>query len=213
MISKYLKQFKKATLIALPIIGSVVFSSSAIAGDEEVNCKTTTSEVRVYSGHAQCYAFSGGQIYTVSQFVAPQLSSTARLTELRYVNGSTKWLSCTANVPFSHYDTVSVRECEYTPKANFSAAEYSYGYITINDFSSDRDGSIVKWEFWLNGVKRATSTTSAGIGGNWPVDIGSTVTLKMVVTDDQGHTDSVTKTRYIQGLPPCNLDPQADHCL
>ncbi len=191
-----------AKVTRLSLISSLlVFTSSAYSGDDPVNCRTETSQIPIYSGNASCYAGSG---VWLSRFVSNQNSPTTSLSENRFVNGQQVTFRCTANVPFSHYQSVTSQVCDYTPDADFRVNVNYDGtaYLATaraTSRASDRDGNIVQHSWTVNGVSYGSSA---------PVISASSFTrlsIRYTVTDNDGYTDSKTRVVY--------LDPGDDPCL
>lgn len=71
--------------------------------------------------------------------------------------------------------------------------------VDVTENSYDRDGQIVDWRWKFSDTTGVTSSLAQG-GGTVTFDKQGTYSLKLTVEDDDGATDSVTKT--IQVLPP-----------
>lgn len=192
----------KVTTFKLSLISSLlVFTSYAYSGDDPVNCRNETAQVPVYSGNATCYAGSG---VWISRYVSDQNSPTAILSRTQYLNGQWRTFSCSASVPFSHYQNLTTQVCDYTPDADFRVSvNYDGTAYTAtaraSSRASDRDGSIVQHSWTVNGVSYGSSA---------PVISATTFTrlsINYTVTDNDGYTDSKTRVVY--------LDPGDDPCL
>ncbi|KZN60730.1 hypothetical protein [Pseudoalteromonas luteoviolacea] len=173
------------------IFGAVVsaffgISQYAVAGDQQVNCRTQAVTSAVYSGNASCYA--GGQY--ISRYVHNSASSTAFVSQV--VNGRT--VSCSASVPFSHNETANVRKCDYTPQARVKLdaqfnSDSTRARVVIRNLSTDRDGQISKVEYWVDNVYQGTLSGSYKYL-SWRDTFPSFSTrVKIRVTDNDGYTD------------------------
>ena len=176
---------KSTVLKVLPLIAALGFSANGFAGDDKI-CSLETVQTPIYEGFASCT--SGGNY--ISQYVFSSPSSTAYITEL--VNGL--YYSCWANVPYSHTETHQVEQCEYTPVSKFYISQTPHNLIgtnivTISSTASDRDGSLVKHEWWVNGVATSTSL-NGGKTLRLSTHNGRYVDIKLRVTDNDGHQDT-----------------------
>ncbi|WP_440053471.1 hypothetical protein ACSLBF_11145 [Pseudoalteromonas sp. T1lg65] len=176
---------KKLLLGLLPIL-----SFAANAGDDPVNCRSQNVTEVYYHGTAECRAANGV------------------LVREEFHNSSTYWVwasdykgnRCYTSLPFQSTRTVSTKVCDYTPSATFSFIRLD-GYeattlISLN--GTDRDGEIVKYEFWVDGVKQPNSGYSLQIDGN----DGDTFYVKGRVTDNDGYTYELARTFDVRYREP-----------
>ena len=182
--------------IALISLLLASFSFNANAGSEfgeKVNCRNTTSQLPIYAGWASCRPH--GASFPIQQYVAPTTLSYVYISQ--YSQGSFK--SCWANVPFSHYSSVTNTTCDYKPVSSISATPHEFWETYVRVSGRDYDGNVVKTELWIDGVKKP----NRGATSNYAI-IHSTVpfTVKVVVTDDDGYTHTSTKT-----VTPRNVGP------
>ncbi|MDK1286521.1 hypothetical protein [Pseudoalteromonas umbrosa] len=179
----------KVAIASLSILSTSVFA----AGDQKVNCKTTTVQTPYWYGWASCHA-SGEFLH---QHISQHHSQWITLTETKYENGNWTTYRCDTTLPNKGYNTSSRESCQYTPKANItehlveshydrhSGITYYEADVIVADFNySDRDGHVQKVEKWVNGV-----STSRG-----HVDIRTTSTVKLRVTDNDGNVTETTRT-------------------
>ncbi|TQF71340.1 hypothetical protein [Pseudoalteromonas luteoviolacea] len=178
----------------LAIVSLGMLSASAFAaGDNKINCKTETSQIKYYYGWASCHASGKYLQEYVSR--SSSLWHTIEETEFDGINWST--YRCTTTLPQTGYDTHNSESCQYTPKANITehlvqshydrrtdTTYYEAGVIVADFTYSDRDGQVQKVEKWVNGV----STTRGH------VDITSTSTVRLRVTDNDGNVTDTTRT-------------------
>ena len=89
------------------------------------------------------------------------------------------------------------------PNASFTLSPNPVGYNTTVTFngsaSKDTDGSIVKWEWDLdgNGTYEVSSTTSSSTTRKYTAD--ATIDVRLRVTDNKGATDVSVKTLTVIG--------------
>lgn len=179
---------------AIFLIGTTLLSGLAHAGDDPVNCRSVTSEVDMYGGHnASCKTRSGEEI---SRYVWPTIHSTAWINS----NGE----SCQASLNFYGKQQVTKTQCDYTPKANLTLTALHDGTayearLRVSGRGTDRDGSVISEQFWLNGTYKGASIS--------PIIVhqATRFTVKYQVTDNDGYTDTQTKTIWV--------NPQNDPCL
>lgn len=185
-----------AAVTVMAMTATSMVSTTVSAGDNPVNCQTQlVGNQSIYSGQASCiasfYTFDGFyQTEFLSQYVPETTSSSIYLSRIVWVGGRTYSTSCIASIPFSHTQPVYEQVCEYTPKVNPSSYQDNMYQNVVYANASDRDGSIVKYEWWVDGVKQSDSGSSLTLTrrGSIPLDH----TVKVTVTDNDGHTDTRT---------------------
>jgi len=176
-----------------------LFSTGTLAGDEPVNCQTQlVGDQSVYGGYASCWVsfrrddgFYDQEYLT--QYVPDTTSPTVYISQIVFVGGSSYHLSCNASVPFSHTQPVYQQVCEYTPKVTLQVYQNSIYSTTVYANTSDRDGSVTKIEWWVDGVKQSNTGSSINLTRPGRVPPFSHV-VQVRVTDNDGHTDTVSKT-------------------
>ncbi|MCF6434909.1 hypothetical protein [Pseudoalteromonas sp. MMG022] len=224
--------YKKNTLVCKSaLLGlsaqCLLLATTANAGDEPVNCKNVqVSETKIYAGHASCTAYHyytkydqnrNSQRHTYSETLSRNVDETTKrwvtLTGMATISTNTWFLndftyrtgiSCSAEVPYSHSEPVMEQQCEYTPRAGVRVIRDEGTTETyVKAHGSDRDGHIVKAELWVDGVKQAGDSLS--LYGN----SGDTFQVTGRVTDNDGHTDQISKTITLVVSPPrmCGNEP------
>lgn len=171
------------TLHCVPSFASAPFG-------EAVNCKTVTSQVAIYQGNTSCSVRSKNPPYdwnTVSEYIFATQINQRYLTA--YANGQT--YSCWATVPFSHYEPVTRQECQYKPVADFSDGMPSHSSFGIFSAARDYDGSIVSYQWNVDG---AAYSTAASFTLPYKNGLTSTYLIQLTVTDNHGHSSSVTRS-------------------
>ncbi|MEW5249915.1 hypothetical protein [Microbulbifer discodermiae] len=182
-------KFKSLVLLVLGAINS----SIVIAGDEPVNCATQTTYTTYWYGPANCTIPPGDLLvhYSDKSYV-PSL--------VLRKNG----FKCTAFFPYSGTEENVETICDYTPKATIrirpDPTDTTYKYADV--WGTDRDGSIVSQELWVDGVKQNGS--SVLLMG----DIGDTFTVTARVRDNDGYTDEASQGVTLRGENP---SPCGDH--
>ncbi|WP_125717389.1 hypothetical protein [Pseudoalteromonas rubra] len=181
--------------LSLIAIGSLsVLSVSALAaGDQKINCKTTSSQTPYYYGWASCFA--SGKL--LQEYVSRSSTQWYTIEETEFDGIDWTTYRCSTTLTQKGYDTHSRESCEYTPKAQITShlveshydrrtdtTYYEAGVIVADFTYSDRDGQVQKVEKWVNGV----STTRGH------VDITSRSTVKLRVTDNDGHVTETSMT-------------------
>lgn len=79
------------------------------------------------------------------------------------------------------------------PTADFTMTAAGGNKVDVDASASTDDGSIVSYEWWINNTAATGSPDDTGVTATLnPVKNGDTITL--VVTDDAGATDKLTKT-------------------
>jgi|GEM_PF-2471263 len=206
MTINHFTKFMTKQLSILTIGATVLFSGLAQAGDDPVNCRTETShDQAIYSGFSQCSAF-----YTdangfprsrfITSYVPPTTSNRVQLREFVYDTNFPTFVSCFAIVPFSHFETVNVQVCDYTPKVSISSSN-NFNSATVRANASDRDGSIAGYEWWVDGTKLSSTGSQITLQGNGGF---TTYNVRVTVTDNDGYTDTSTRNvRVGFEEPPC----------
>jgi hypothetical protein len=165
-------------------LGLLLMAASAKAEfGEKTNCRTeVTGKMAIYQGNASCYVNG----ILLQRYVFPTTQPSILLVEWTGAGYS----QCYATVPFSHYENVTSTVCDYKPVADFLKIQHSFSLVST---AKDFDGTIVKHDWWINGVKQA------GTGVSIPFPIPSTsvpqnLVVKLQVTDNDGYIHSVQKT-------------------
>jgi hypothetical protein len=169
------------------MIGCLLASSLSpvfAADGEQTNCRIeTVNRVAIYSGYTQCNSPLG----LISSYVHPTTQQFVTISG--FVNGG--YSSCTAQVPFYTYENITREVCDYKPVAGFVVSQPLFSLVSN---STDSDGSIVKYEWWFNGVKQS----GTGYKIPFPIPTGSaSLNVKLKVTDNSGYTNELTKNVII----------------
>jgi hypothetical protein len=101
-------------------------------------------------------------------------------------------LFCTAQLDFLEQRPVKQEVCDYTPDTNLTPSLDSRYNSTVRAKASDRDGSIVKYEWWVDGVKQSESGESLFLE-NIPYSHHNSKNVEVRVTDDDGYTTTESK--------------------
>ena len=186
---------KTNLLCASALLLSSTFTGSANAGDNPVNCRTESTQYTVYYGNASCTAYSGSERRTLSSYYHASLSPSVYLSEFGF--------SCFATLPFSQLETSTSTKCDYTPQANirdyifYDGTAYTAA-LRLNSGASDRDGSIVKTEWWVNGQSYGASVPT------FTVNSPTSFSIRQRVTDNDGYTDETSKSVFVSpNNDPC----------
>lgn len=177
----------KTVIVAGSLLVNTLLSQ-AIAGDDPVNCRNEVVETPVYYGYASCRAYNGQQWVTISRYISQSSSPTIYLSE-----GSR---ACFASLPSSYNQTISRNVCDYTPQAgirkyiSYDGTAYTAA-LRLSSAASDRDGSIVKTEWWVNGAYYGTSVPT------FTVTSPTSFSIRQKVTDNQGLTDETTTGAFV----------------
>ena len=192
----------------------MLFTTSPLttwAGDNTVNCRTVkVAEQHQYMGWANCsvtvYDPQGyPELHNLSQYF--DVTNIQRKQLSRYIyNG---YYSCNADVPY--YNTIDITKtvCDYTPQSSFYYSQTpnnltGSNIVSVTSNSSDRDGHIVKYEWWEDNKKVGGDSHTLRLASHY----GKTIQLKLIVTDNQGYTDTTVKTVVIKPWEcdrSCNL--------
>ncbi|MBW8184018.1 hypothetical protein [Shewanella nanhaiensis] len=189
-------------LFSIFLAGLVVsFSASAEFG-EKVNCRTeTTGQIAIYSGYASCNAYVDGRYYVIDDYVQPTTHQYTYINDI--ING--RYASCRAQVPFHSYQDVTSEVCDYKPisSVGFFRIEGSTETL-VSANGDDFDGTVVKKELWVDGVKQSSSNSS--VDGN----VGDVFVVKSRVTDNDGYYTDATKSITIIYRPEdiCDVNPR-----
>lgn len=174
---------------------SALISASAFAGDQKVNCRNeVVDQQAIYSGQASCIAYFTNslgyeQIAVLDAFVAPTTESTVTLRQVTVGNDAMLYdVQCDAPIQFAYYAPVYGEVCDYTPKVSLNVVEDNIYMTTIYANASDRDGSIAKYEWWIDGQKQATSGSSVSLTRRGSESTAPKL-IHVKVTDNDGHTD------------------------
>ena len=169
------------------------FSAMAEFG-EKVNCKSTTiGQQAIYEGWADCKAtFSGNEKVWRYYSASPQ-----RTRFDWFYNSNSEWQSCSADVPFSHYETVKTTKCDYKPVASvWVYPDEGTTSSQVGANAKDFDGTITKIEMFVDGVK--VSGNMKWLHGN----AGDTFNVRVIATDNDGYTHTETRTVTLKYRPP-----------
>lgn len=122
---------KNTALFKLALVGGALLAmTNSYANDDyDSVCTTEIVKVKYYGGDASCSVVQNGRRVTIKQFVAPQLPSTAHLS-----NGSA---SCTANLPLHHVEQSSVPVCSLQARQPFLAVKLNRFACKDGEFSAD----------------------------------------------------------------------------
>lgn len=166
------------------VIGAVMSSSFAYAGDEKVNCRQErTGSINFYGGGwAACNAVSPSGYIRISQYVSPTNQPAVDIFE--NVNGL--YLSCRADLP--HYSTEPAYSevCDYKPSAFVTIDNYSSGEVYVAARGADRDGTYTV-KLLLDGVEQSNTSKVLDIfTGGYSID--QRVKVQAKVTDNDGYT-------------------------
>lgn len=194
------------------------------AGDEAVNCRIEIVETKdIYAGIPKCDAtykvetceptpngfkeISTPYTETLTGDYLESTNSSVNLSKLVFYNESfgagsnactipetvAETIRCTAKLDF--LETLPVKEevCDYTPQTRPRDAGFGNVYAS----ASDRDGHIVNYEWWVDGVKLPDNSRSINIKREFYSDERPR-NVKVRVTDDDGYTDesSVSASPY-----------------
>ncbi|MCF2948085.1 hypothetical protein L0668_08205 [Paraglaciecola aquimarina] len=115
------------------------------------------------------------------------------------------WITCAAEVPFSHVADVYGEVCDYKP---VSSTSYYGERIGINEYitsigttgAADFDGHIVSRELWINGVEYDFNTIQ-----KFTTQSGAQFAVRIRVTDNDGYQTEDTQT--IRAIDSSNHDP------
>ncbi|NQZ22933.1 MAG: hypothetical protein HRT53_12865 [Colwellia sp.] len=167
---------------------TILMSLSAAAADgEKTNCRMESSgNVAIYGGYASCYA-NGVRL-------SKYFSNTPAFSQIirEYRNGT--YLQCQANIPFSHYETVTREVCDYKPTGSFRLDHHGYSTsFYLNP--KDSDGSVVSSKIWLDNV-----LLSAGYGTVHDYYGQNSYMLKAEIVDNDGHKTTIYKSFQVQSM-------------
>lgn len=184
--------FVMKILIKALTYGCLAITSTSILAapfGEKVNCKNKVVGTQyIYYGNATC------RINNVEYSEYVNRSYTSSYTVSKTINGVRK--SCFATLSNFKPEDIIKEVCEYKPVAyikQYPIEESANGVIEVR--GADYDGSIVKTELWIDGVKQS-STTKTLFGNH-----GDTFQIKAVVTDNDGYTTVNTSTATLKYLP------------
>lgn len=179
---------KKYLVLIMTMMG--VTNAFAECG-EKTACTITSVQQPYYYGTASCVAYVSGSSATFSQQFSHSYSQSVTLwgdVTVMYNNQPTSVrTSCSARVPNTAYETVNIEQCKYKPIANFVANDL---YGQMQSKASDCDGTIVRHDWWFNGVKQSSTSSSA----SYTVRGTQSINVKLTVTDNDGYQHSLTKT-------------------
>lgn len=196
------------------LVASIVSVAASMAGDERVNCREEISDnIAIYAGQTSCDALIIHDITDFPQWVelftnvSPTTNKYFTLTQVvTGWDGLNYVASCIGTVPFSHFSPVYQEVCDYTPEVHLSTNEVSAATTRMNAVASDRDGSIVSYEWWINGVKQSSSSGTLTLNAynygypHAPIP----VLVRVRVTDDDGYTDEDIDYASFKGHAGCD---------
>ena len=166
------------------ILVMATFAIEGFAGNEQRDCRVDSVPVDLYGNHiASCAATTQhGESFLLSKFVPEQYSNSKTL--------GTSGASCSVTLNFFRTIYQDQQVCDYTPKAIIETLYINpptlpHMATTIHrSVSTDSDGDIVKTEWIINGVAH-----SSEVWGYQSISPPSS--LKLRVTDNDGHTDTL----------------------
>lgn len=172
---------------------------------EKTNCRfEKVGEQNIYKGWSYCTAkVNNNEVYEINQYVPASLSPRTTISNFVFTSLGYTYLSCEAEVPFSHKEDIMKEVCDYKPEANFLASPLYDGTayeakLKVAKQGRDYDGYIVSHEFTVNGVNYGPSV---------PLIAVRTATLFNItykVTDNDGYTGTKSKTLIVNPLnDPC----------
>lgn len=193
-----MKQIINAVMLSMM---SMVFTLSALADDELISCTTVREPIHYYGGSVQCSAYnaSTGTWTTIYDYVP----ATTISTQWIYQGG----LSCFASLPYLYTTYVERQVCDYRPVANFTITQgrncpVGVTVVTFNSTSHDKEGSIVKNEWFVNGTKLASEASRVSVTKYG----GERLTVKLKITDNSGNTAEKTQSLVVQNPGSnCNM--------
>jgi len=190
--------FKKKLLLLIAIS---TISLNLIAGGEPVNCREeTVGQQAIYQGYAECSVnVNTGERFTQREILSGFVQATTRPTVVLAGFFYNQYYSCTARVPFHTYAELTEEVCDYLPGVKITVDQFSYGEIYIDVQGWDSDGTIVKWELFIDGVLQSQSDVM--LHG----DIGQTYLVRGTVTDDDGYTTTTLQyvtIEYVDSINP-----------
>jgi hypothetical protein len=178
----------KSIVLMLSVYNAQVLASAPFG--EPVNCRTINSQIAIYEGTASCWVRSDTPPYNsveVREYVFGSPVSQRYITS--YIAG--RYYSCWATVPFSHYQQVTRQECQYKPVAEFHDGMPKVNSFSVLSSSRDYDGSIVGYQWIVDGV---SFSTAASITLPYKNGQTSTYQIQLTVTDNDGYTNSSARS-------------------
>lgn len=188
----------KNSVIVVSILSTALCSNLALAGDDPVNCQTEVQSQAIYAGFTSCtatYRDNNNDFQTTPLYGTAPESTSSLFTLSSFITDftGTYYVSCLASVPFSHYQDVNVQVCEYTPNVTLGVIHNNRRSLNVNANYSDRDGSVTKIEWWVDGVKQSTTGSSIQLTRPNP-NVQQPHNVEVRVTDNDGHTDSSSRS-------------------
>lgn len=194
--------------VLLAATAGFALASTVLAGDEEVNCRTEfVGTQKIYQGWATCsktLTLKNDQEVkvTIKDYVSATTSSKATLDKLYYANdGKTYYVTCTADVPYSHEEDVYEEVCDYTPNVDLHVFQDNIYSTTVYADWSDRDGNVNKVEWWVDGVKTSVGSSFNMTRRGSNEDYSKRLQIK--VTDNDGYTDADSVTATFKSPNSC----------
>ncbi|BBN80530.1 hypothetical protein PA25_05150 [Pseudoalteromonas sp. A25] len=152
-----------------------------------------TTYQTIYWGKAKCY--------TQGEWLAKYYSySILRSVHLSKGSGL-DYKSCWAEIPFERQQASTTEICDYKPTTPISLYRVegdTTAIVTLN--GSDQDGSITRYELWVDGV-RQTGNTAQLVGAQ-----GDSFEVRGRVTDNDGDTTETSKSVSLIFRPPARYD-------
>ncbi len=183
-----MKNFRGKSLTKSLGILIASLSLTAVAGDNPVNCQNALAATNTYGGQsASCIADSpdAGKV-RLNQYVPEQEGDSKTLVSYDYGEP----VSCEAQLEPARTVQYNSLTCDYTPQAVYVSQYYPHPYyITTYSgyYSTDRDGTVVGWEWITNGslINEGVNFMHMGLGS-------TPQSLKLRVTDNDGYKDTIT---------------------
>ena len=149
------------------------------------------------------YTESTKQSVRLSEFVTYPENSVAGPGACTIPRDVSEFITCSAELDFLESRPVKEKVCDFTPDANPKYYEITSYNTIVSARASDRDGEIVKYEWWVNGIKNESVTDSVELIRFRPSGTEPTaVTVK--VTDNDGYTDTQTITARFKDPLTCD---------
>ncbi|GAB2927270.1 hypothetical protein [Rheinheimera gaetbuli] len=181
------------------LLGALTLSSSmatATPFGEPVDCTTTTTNVPIYGGWAQCSVTHNGETRQLSEYFFETLSPFVQVSDFTTIGGYYGRFSCSATLPFIRMEQVTSQQCKYKPVSGFSVSPRA-GSFVLTSSARDYDGSIVNYRWIVNGSVASSSASislphiqSEYRNGKWY----SRYEVSLEVTDNHGYKNTVSRS-------------------